>query len=169
MSKRFKVRVKAILQQSETECGVAALAMLFNYYKLNIAIEELREKCGASRDGCKATTLLEVARDFGFQADGYKVELENLTTLGQPVIAFWNFNHYIVITGVDSKNVYLNDPAQGKLSITHEEFDKAFTGIVLTLKPTANLKKIKPYSILANYFLEWFWEFRIEWRFILMM
>jgi ATP-binding cassette subfamily C protein len=169
MSKRFKVRVKAILQQSETECGVAALAMLFNYYKLNIAIEELREKCGASRDGCKATTLLEVARDFGFQADGYKVELENLTTLGQPVIAFWNFNHYIVITGVDSKNVYLNDPAQGKLSITHEEFDKAFTGIVLTLKPTANLKKIKPYSILANYFLEWFWEFRIEWLFILMM
>ncbi|MES2217889.1 MAG: cysteine peptidase family C39 domain-containing protein [Pseudomonadota bacterium] len=166
MRKRFKVNIKTILQLSETECGMAALAMLLAYHRVNLPIEILREQCGSSRDGCKATTLLTVAREFGFQADGYRVELEDIIALAKPVIAFWNFNHYVVICGAGPKNVIINDPARGKMTISLAEFDKAFTGIILAITPTEKAMAIKSPWPLKSYFKEWLWQFKKEWLFI---
>jgi ATP-binding cassette subfamily C protein len=166
---RFKNNIKPILQLSETECGIAALAMLLAYYRVNIPIDVLRTQCGASRDGCKASTLIAVAKEYGFQADGYKVELEDIAALGKPVIAFWNFNHYVVICGADSKNIYINDPAQGRLTISFTEFDQAFTGIVLAITPTTQVQPIKSPFPIKTYFQEWFWQFKGEWLFIVLI
>src|ERR1700733_1889225 len=112
------VKTPAILQFAETECGIAALAILFAYYKTNITLEELREKCGSGRDGCKATTLMSVAKQYGFEVAGYKVEVDDIVSLQQPVIAFWNFSHYVIINGVGNNKVFINDPAHGPLSVT---------------------------------------------------
>src|SRR5688500_8063875 len=109
IQKRFIINKKTpvILQLSDTECGVASLAMLMHYYKQPITIEKLREMCGASRDGCKASTLINVARKCGFEADAYSVEMEALLQLTAPVIAYWNFNHYVVITRIKNKKIFI--------------------------------------------------------------
>jgi ATP-binding cassette, subfamily C, bacterial len=167
--KHFKVKVPLVMQFSETECGIAALAMLFAYHKAHFPIDLLREKCGASRDGCKATTLINVAKDLGFQAAGYKVELTDIVELKQPLIAFWNFNHYVVIYGADDKRVYLNDPACGTLAVSLEEFDKAFTGIVITIIPTPSVQKSKKPFTLFNLIDKWFREFWKEWIFMILV
>lgn len=128
--------VKPILQFSATECGVASLAMLFSYYHLHISMEVLRERCGASRDGTKASTLIEVAESFGFMGSAYRVELEDIAAIKKPVIAFWRFHHYVVIKGVGKNKIYINDPALGPITVNPSEFDKYFTGIIIDLEPT---------------------------------
>ena len=52
-----------------------------------------------------------------------------------------NFNHFLVIEGFTKNRVYLSDPAQGRYHVSHQEFDDAFTGVVMTLKPGENFEK----------------------------
>lgn len=136
-----KVRTKEIQQFSNTECGAVALSILLSYYRDDVSFEELRDACGASRDGIKASTLVHVAKTRGHDAKGYKIDLEEVKKLKEPVIAFWKFNHYVVIEGFGNNKVFINDPASGRSTITLSEFDKAFTGVIISLIPNNELIK----------------------------
>ena len=135
-SNKKVARVPVIMQMEALECGAASLAMLSAYYGKWIPLEQVRRDCGVSRDGSNALNILKAARSYGFTAGGYKYEPEELKKEGQfPCIVHWEFNHFIVVNGFKGGRVYINDPARGSISITEQEFDKGFTGIVLSLIP----------------------------------
>lgn len=138
-----RFRVPTVLQMEATECGAAALAMVMAHHGLWLPLEVLRGECGVSRDGSKAANLLRAARRFGFEAKGFRREPETVTTLPFPMIIFWNFNHFVVLEGIDPKadRVWINDPAMGPRRMTIEEFDLGFTGVCLVFKPTPTFRR----------------------------
>lgn len=136
-----KVNTPTVLQMEALECGAASLAMVMGYYGKFVSPEVLRIECGVSRDGTKASSVLKTARKFGFDAHGYRMEIEGLANVKLPVILFWNFNHFVVLEGYSKGKFFLNDPAVGKRIITAEEFDESFTGVVLTFEPSPDFKK----------------------------
>ncbi|OGT62499.1 MAG: hypothetical protein A3E85_00620 [Gammaproteobacteria bacterium RIFCSPHIGHO2_12_FULL_45_12] len=142
VSRRMKRAAPVILQQSDTECGAACLAMLFSYYNVHVSLNELREKCGISRDGCPASQLIKVATSYGFMAEAYWVQPEALHGLQHPVMAFWNFCHYVVINAVNQKIVSLNDPACGQCYINLQTLDRSFTGVIIDITPTSHMATI---------------------------
>ncbi len=143
-------KTPVVMQMEALECGAASLCMILAYYGKWVPLEQARSDCGVSRDGSNAKNILLAARDYGMEADGYRLEPEDLFAEGQfPCIVHWEFNHFVVCNGIRGNKVYINDPARGNVAVTKEKFDESFTGIALMFKPMDRFEKGgKPRSVL---------------------
>ncbi|MDD3364685.1 MAG: NHLP family bacteriocin export ABC transporter peptidase/permease/ATPase subunit, partial [Syntrophomonas sp.] len=133
--KQQRKKVPSILQMEAVECGAASLAMICAYYKIFLPLEQLRVDCGVTRDGVKASNIVKAAGRHGLIAKGFRKDPEDLKKMAMPVIIHWNFNHFVVLEGFTKGQVFINDPGGGPRALSEEEFDLAFTGIVLTFEP----------------------------------
>ena len=148
--KKGACRVPVVMQMEALECGAACICMILAYYSRWVPLEQVRADCGVSRDGSNAKNMLLAARNYGLEAEGYRLEPEDLKREGTfPCVIHWEFNHFIVCNGFRGDKVYLNDPARGNYTVSMDRFDKGFTGICLMFRPGENFEPGgKPKSVL---------------------
>ena len=70
--------VPVIMQMEVVECGAASLGMILAYHKKWLPLEQLRKDCGVSRDGCSAKQIILAARNYGMDANAYRLDEEQL-------------------------------------------------------------------------------------------
>ena len=130
-------KVPVVMQMEALECGAACLTMVLAHYGKWVPLERVRVDCGVSRDGSKAGNVLKAARSYGLEAKGYRMDVEAVRKISRfPCVIHWNLNHFVVLCGFRGKYACINDPARGSVRVSMDEFDKAFTGIVMTFAPT---------------------------------
>lgn len=123
------------------ECGTTCLAMIFKYYGYSNIRNFLSDKAEVNVEGTDMLTMSTLSAEFGFEADGYKLEFEHFKDVHLPCIAHYNGNHFVVIYKIQNDTVWVADPAVGKYKLTKREFEEKWNGIILMLKPTADLFK----------------------------
>ena len=100
--KQGKVKTPTILQMEAAECGAASLSIILAYYGLWIPLEKMRQECGVNRDGVSASNIVKAARRRGCQAAGYRWPAEMLKGAVYPLLIHWEFNHFVVLEGIDN-------------------------------------------------------------------
>jgi ABC-type bacteriocin/lantibiotic exporter with double-glycine peptidase domain len=139
-----KIKVPLVLQMENVECGAASLAMILRYFgKNSSSLEQLRVDCNVSRDGVTAKGIKKGAIKNGLTCKAFKATPESVKTVSLPAVIHWNMGHFVVLCGYDKTYYYINDPAIGKIKVDYDEFDRSFTGIVLTFEPTDDFTRDK--------------------------
>lgn len=130
------------MQLETPECGAACLAMVLAFYKKWLPLEEVRRDCGVSRDGSNARNIMLAAQNYGLEAKAYRFEPQDIKeSVNFPCIVHWNFNHFVVLCGFKGGKALINDPARGKMWVSENEFDEAFTGVCLCFERGADFEK----------------------------
>ena len=133
--------VPSVLQMEVTECGAACLAMILAHYGRWMPLEELRVRCGVSRDGVKASKIVQAAKELGMFTRGARASLTRFFDLRFPMIVHWNSNHFVVLEGFRGNRIYINDPVEGPRTISKDEFAECFSGTCLTFEPGPGFRK----------------------------
>lgn len=135
-----RVKVPTVLQMEIADCGAASLGMILAHHGRWATLDELREACGVSRDGSSAIDIISAADNFGLEADVGMVAVGELEGRAMPAIVWWDRRHFLVLEGATGSQVYLNDPVNGRRSITVEQFAGHFSGAVLSFTPTEKFR-----------------------------
>ncbi|NUW39668.1 peptidase domain-containing ABC transporter [Nonomuraea rhodomycinica] len=134
-------RPPVLLQNNDTECGAACLAMVLCHHGMRTTLHEVSERLQVGRDGLNAKAIVEGARDHGLKARAFSLAPEDLARVPLPAIAHWEFGHFLVVERWAPDRVDVVDPARGRRRLTAEEFGAGFTGVLLVFEPDAGFRR----------------------------
>lgn len=140
----YKLLTKThILQHDQSDCGVACLLSLIQYYGGASSLEKLRELSGTTRQGTTLLGLYQTANEIGFEAKGNKADIQALIDHEEPLILHVlieeKLQHYVICYGYDNNQFIIGDPGKGIANYTKEELEKIWISkTCLTLTPNEN-------------------------------
>ena len=136
LGRRLRGRGTPLVLQSEAaECGLACLAMVAAHHGHRVDLAILRSRHPVSQKGATLGDLMQIAQRLALAARPLRLEVDGVQDLALPCLIHWDFNHFVVLTGVGARRVVIHDPASGRRELTLAEFSRHFTGVALELTP----------------------------------
>lgn len=136
-----------VRQQYDYSCGSAAVATLLRFhYGLSVneadVFRSMYERGDQTRIRAVGFSMLDMRtylESRGFRADGLRLSLDRLATLGVPAIALIthdDYRHFVVVKGVSADRVLVGDPTFGLQTYSRAEFQEIWNGVVLAIRQT---------------------------------
>ena len=145
------MKIKAVKQHDERDCGAACLSMIASYYGLQYPLEKFRDLTKTDRNGANLYGMVDAAKQIGLESDALQGDINELTDginsneIKFPFVAHTitqdGFLHYVVISSIKNNIVTVYDPAKGKRKISLEEFSHLWTGYIVTFEKTDKFKE----------------------------
>ena len=133
-------------QHDQSDCGVACLLSLIQYYGGSSSLEKLRELSGTTKQGTTLLGLYQVANKLGFSAEGNEADIQALIDHKEPLILHVvieeRLQHYVICYGYKDNKFIIGDPAKGITNYTKEELETIWKSkTCLTLSPNSDFVK----------------------------
>ena len=114
-----------------TECGLACVLMIADYYGAPIDLIALRRQHEVSSKGASLGAIIRCCKQIGLSPRAVRCDFRDLQKLRTPCVLHWRFNHFVVLRAVRSKGLVIHDPARGIVTESSEVAAEAFTGVAL--------------------------------------
>ena len=140
-----------IPQIDETDCGVAALAMLFKYYGTEISLAKLRNLAKTDQTGTTALGIVQTAEKYNFETKAIKADMSlfDIKELPLPfivhVIKNKTLEHYYVVIEGTKKYIKIADPdpTVGIIKMSRKKFEQEWTGAAIFIAPKSSYEPVK--------------------------
>ena len=129
--------MRYVKQEGIRDCGITCLFNIIRYHNGNVSLEKLRELTNTNENGTSIYNLLDASKKIGLDAKSFKCELNDLSNLEFPIIAYIkinNYYHFVIIKDIDFDNISVFDPIRGDISYSIEEFTNIWQNIIITFK-----------------------------------
>lgn len=137
-------KVKFISSYEHSECGLACIAMMINYFVKKISLTTLREEYGVPLGGFNIEQMLKIMNNYNIPGKAMKVHnIYDLVEIKEPFIAYYNLNHFVIVEKFKNNKVNIIDPAKGRLKVTVKEFEKEFSGVIICSLIEKNNYRVK--------------------------
>lgn len=149
---RIKMKNKIYISQlDETDCGVAALAMLFKHFGTEVSLAKLRNIAKTDQMGTTALGLVKTAEEFGFETKAIKANMSlfDMKDLPFPFIAHviknGTLEHYYVVLKTTKNYIKIADPdsSVGIIKMSKDRFKLEWTGITIFIAPQSTYEPVK--------------------------
>jgi len=131
-------------QQFDYSCGSAALATMLRYnYSSDTdeavvfkAMYAVGDQPSIRKLGFSLLDMKKYLASRGYQADGYRLSIDDLKRLNTPAIALiqvGSYKHFVVIKGALDDKLLVGDPAKGLQLYSAEDFKNIWNGIALII------------------------------------
>ncbi|KZD39152.1 hypothetical protein B4083_2255 [Bacillus cereus] len=139
----LRKKIKFIPQMTSFDCGPSCLAMIMHYYGLTVQASEIRNsKIINKKSAWSLLDIKKVSESYGLSATAYRIEnITDLQRIQKPMIAFWGFNHFVIIERVKENKFYIVDPKAGPMVIDIRSFEEMFCDYILLIE---NKEDIQP-------------------------
>lgn len=141
-----------VIQQDQSDCGVACLLSIIKYYGGTSSLENLRKLSGTTSTGTTLLGLYECAKQVGFDAEGCEADIDALISHSSPcilhIVTESSTQHYVVCFSVIQKSgeprFIIGDPAKGIVYFTRDQLEQSWQSkTCLTLTPNSKFQKIQ--------------------------
>ena len=149
-----------LVQSNQMDCGPTCLFIICKYYKIDIAIEKLRELTEIGKEGVSMLGISDAAEQIGFKTLPVQCNIKELVDdIKLPALLHWGQNHFVVLYKIKKDRYYISDPARGLIKYSQQEFEQYWlsskdehgrTGVALTIEPTADFYNNKYHDELGG-------------------
>jgi len=134
-------------QLDQMDCGPTCIKMITDFYGGNYNLDFLRELSCLQKGGVSLAGLSDALKRIGIDSVGIRATVQELLhEVPLPAIAHWSHNHFLVVYRTDKRNVFVSDPALGRMKYSHIEFLNSWVednneGVLLLVEPNQNFSQ----------------------------
>lgn len=148
----MKIRKNIYMPQvDESDCGVAALAMILKNYGSRYSIARLRNLAKTDKEGTTALGLVKTAQKLNFETQAIQADMSLFEEKDIPypfiahVVKNGTLEHYYVVLGCTKTQIVIADPdpVVKVIKMDRKRFAKEWTGVSLFFAPTSEYKPEK--------------------------
>lgn len=134
-----------IKQHDRKDCGVCCIQSVLKYYDGYASLEKIRADTYTTNRGTSAFHIVEVLKQYGFDAYGTRIKKEQLEKETFPLPAIVHvvldngLNHYMVLYEIRKGTVILMDPSTGKKELSFTDFFWIWSEVAIIAYPKQNI------------------------------
>jgi predicted double-glycine peptidase len=129
---QFLGRDGVFFQQSHSDCGGAALKMIFSHFCIPMDYGLLLQHLGTGPEGTTMLSIRQVAVAAGLRCEGWRLSPRDLPIIPLPAILLLRRSHFVVVERVNAaEGILILDPVRGKLRISVQKLLSVWKGETL--------------------------------------
>lgn len=150
-----------VRQRYDFSCGSAAVAtLLTHHYGRPVSEREafasmwsVGDRDEIRKRGFSLLDMRSYLVSMGYQAEGFRLTVDQLAKVKRPLIALIDLNgykHFVVIKGMRGDRVLTGDPMLGLTDYSREDFERHWEGVALAIMKAPD-RRLPSYNLAGDW------------------